>query len=234
MPTRGPNYRPTNPVARGFVSRVFKFIPMRPQGQWTGRLEVAGTALDLTAVTYDTTQINPTMIAADFAALEAAPDDEVFDMRAALGTTASKWGRNTQARVVLQSSLIDVARLQGTFTLRRTMREVVKNMLVQQSLSRNFYPMDLSSRFDSLPLRAREATADFLVEHGLATPRLPTDSTTLQQLYSDLIDNPPPHWQLDRVDTGGFHLGRREANLGEPRGGGAAPVGGGEVVGRGG
>ena len=210
------------------MTRAFKFVPMRPAGQWTGRLEVAGTGLELTAVTYDTTAINPALVAADFAALEAANDLEVFDMRSSLGATAKEWGRNPQARTFLSDSLIDVARIDTKLSIRQTLRETAKNMLVQQSLSRHFYPTDLTSRFDTLPLRSREAAADFLAEHGVPSARIPTDSTTIQQIYADLIDNPPPHWQLDRVDTGGFHLGRREANLGDPGGGETTPAEGGD------
>lgn len=215
----GPNAGHARQIMRGNTSAIWKHIPHRPAGQWSGRHLVPGTHFDITALTYDDEAIPAELIAADFAALEAAPDDEVFDIRAALDLHAGEWERRGLALPVLDSALIDtnygdLPKL--TVPLRAAVRQIAKNMQLQQCLGRVFVPLGLDATFNLLPERARDAFADHLVEMGVEPNHLPTDSQTFGSIYRVLMDNPAGIWGFDKIDSGVWHLGRPEANLKDP------------------
>lgn len=213
-PFFGPNYNVALPAVAGFVSRVLKFIPLRPAGQWTGRFEVPGTGLELTAVTYDPRVVPVDQIQADFDRLEAASDYEVFDIREQLLRGARDWSRFPIAKKIMDSALIDTALMAAdSWNILQVLRQLAMNMAVHQNLSRFFTPLPLGIRFDVLPERTRDATADFLVETGMPVNRLPTDSMLIRDVYRRVMLEPPTTWGLERISEGDFHLGTPEANL---------------------
>lgn len=201
--------RPTAAV-RGFASAIWNYIPKR-LGQWTGHSPVTALGLGLTAVTYDDAILDPSLIAADFALLDAAPDSAVFPLPASLDDDAGTWNRKDALLTAMEASLIDTGRLVLTGKRTRYLaQELARSLLLYQALGRAFVPLPLDRPLSDLPVFARRMLRDILEEHGWPAAKLPDPSTTFRTAYRTLMADPRADFG---ISSGKFHLGRPEANL---------------------
>lgn len=194
------------------MAAVYKHIPLRV-GQWIGFAACTATRVGICAVTYDDAIVDPAAIAADFAALRAAPVAEVFDPQASLDDAVNTWARRGAMETALESSLIDTARLDAAGKkVRYVFQEVARTLLVYQRLGRLFLPIALDSQVNVIAAPARAAFADILTEHGWGS-KIPAPTSTLRAAYRALIEDPLADFG---INSGRWHLGRPEANLGGP------------------
>lgn len=196
---------------RGFAAAALKHIPRRV-GQWTGFLQVPGIGGGVFAVTYDDAIVDPTAIAADFAALRAAPDAEVFDLREALATSGTTWARRAEFLTAVDERLVDVQRLADPAKpVRYFLQETARTLLLYQRLGPFFFPAPLDAQLGLLPRVSRFAMFDQLAEAGFPSAKMPTATTTFRAAYRAFLEDPFADFG---IASGEFHLGRRETHLG--------------------
>ena len=209
---RASQVEPTKSAGKvGIVAALWEFVTYEP-GLWFGWQPVEGIGAGLGALTFDNTVVAPAKVAQIKAALVAAPDPKVFDMRTPIGGQAGGWQRKASFFTSLESRLVDTGGKLSSAgkTVRYLLREVLRTCAFYRFLGRNFHPLPLSAKLEALSEAGRQALADHLVEHGYPSAKVPNKTKTFRQFYREALEDPLTDFGLE---AGSFHLGRREANL---------------------
>ncbi len=180
-------------------------------GQYTGRIAVEPAGIDLTAVSYDSNIVSPSVIQADFKALKEASN--IINPETPLSTKLSGWSKYAATSTALEFNLVDTRHGKGQ-TARDFIVRAARQMLVHQLSGRFYFARDLDNdTFGDLPLPVQEAYEDFMKFHKFNLNKLPAQSDSWRTVYRGLINNPPKTWEraLDLVPRA--NMGHPEARL---------------------
>ena len=198
--------------ARGFVPSFWEFVTSQT-GMTTGNLPVHGCGLALAAISLDERVMSRTDRTAVWSALEVAPDIRVFDIRETMSSLSSSWPRRGSLFAALEVNLIDTgARMSDPgVDIRQVFREIARTLMFYRFLGRAFYPLHLDQQLNVISNPGLKAMGDQMVEHGWPSAKIPNATVTFRDFYRAALNDPLTDYG---IDSGKFHLGLKEANLG--------------------
>lgn len=202
---------PGTRVPRGFTSAVVAELGGDSEGGlYIGHLPVPALGLVLNSVTVDLDVVSGARALEIRNTLRDADDSVVFDVRSAMDESSSTWARLALFRAFASSRLLDVepgGRIDAAATsgsIRSVFQEVARTMTLFASLAHTFVPIDLDAPLSSVPVIARAAMADTLLEIGFAPTSLPAPSSTLRAAVRALLEDPRAEFG---IDSGRFVVG---------------------------
>jgi len=182
------------------------------KGLHVGRIPVPGIDLDLVAVRFDSGILSPTQITGLKGKLQAHDNNEIFDVRAGLGTTLGSWTRKAAMQTKMAHHLVDTTDIGAkTPTVRHVLRSIGQLMMVYRKLGGHFPAMNLDDTFDSVPLVRRESFIRHVKGQGLANAHMPADSTKWRAIYKKIITEGDPN--IWGTDPNSWVLGHPESHL---------------------
>jgi len=173
--------------------------------------------IGVAAVSWDDGIMDSATIASEVAALQAAPDNQLFDLRASFSSGAGNWTRFVKFKTALDAVHIDTGRIGGgTNTVKHVFREAVRHFVLYAKLGPVVPQRSLGEVQSSLPKLFRDAFHDRLLEMGIPSAKLGSGTTDFRTLYRGILSS----GFAPEIEDGRFHLGRKDTNLG----GSAAPA----------
>jgi len=198
---------------RGFAPVAFNHAKLLQVGVWTGNLPVFASGSSLIAVTVDDALLAPAEVAKVWLGLKQAPDAEVFDMRTGMSTKANAWSRKAAFLAKLEEHLVDTGGKMNAAnnSVRGLVRELARTMMFQRLLGRLMPQASMDAKLvDAMPKVSVDQMLLLLEERGFPTNKMPNRNANLRAFYRTALAEPFTDFGLE---SGTFHLGRKEANL---------------------
>jgi hypothetical protein len=193
----------------GRFPSFFKHYDPRKPGVWCGVLDLGGMDFQVASITWDLDIVGQAEFDDANAVLEAAPDEDALEIPEDLGQRFASWNKKNKLRDEAGRGKLDRDRPKNDRSIGDGLREIVREVLLQQSLAVPAF-LKARARGDKLKDLPRAARDNLDKRRGRKLRRW-RDADTVHEWLSRILD---AGFARHHVERGGFHLGRREANLG--------------------